>query len=73
MDSNNDRDTDFNLWAMGDPESGQYEVGAALGSCWGLGNSVGGRGWAQLSPCRWWDTTRVQRSRSAGWGGPSAG
>ncbi|XP_040436608.1 LOW QUALITY PROTEIN: atrial natriuretic peptide receptor 2 [Falco naumanni] len=26
MDSNNDRDTDFNLWAMGDPESGQYEV-----------------------------------------------
>ncbi|POI21883.1 hypothetical protein CIB84_014371, partial [Bambusicola thoracicus] len=28
MDSNNDRDTDFNLWAMGDPESGQYEVGA---------------------------------------------
>lgn len=33
MDSNNDRDTDFNLWAMGDPESGQYEVGAALGSC----------------------------------------
>uniref|UniRef100_A0A493THN2 Guanylate cyclase n=1 Tax=Anas platyrhynchos platyrhynchos TaxID=8840 RepID=A0A493THN2_ANAPP len=27
MDGNNDRDTDFNLWAMGDPESGQYEVG----------------------------------------------
>ncbi|XP_009323138.1 PREDICTED: atrial natriuretic peptide receptor 2, partial [Pygoscelis adeliae] len=27
MDSNNDRDTDFNLWAMGDPESGQYEWG----------------------------------------------
>ncbi|KAM6230679.1 atrial natriuretic peptide receptor 2 [Porphyrio hochstetteri] len=26
MDSNNDRETDFNLWAMGDPESGQYEV-----------------------------------------------
>ncbi|XP_075383190.1 atrial natriuretic peptide receptor 2 isoform X1 [Mycteria americana] len=26
MDSNNDRDTDFNLWAMGDLESGQYEV-----------------------------------------------
>uniref|UniRef100_A0A8B9SA96 Guanylate cyclase n=1 Tax=Apteryx owenii TaxID=8824 RepID=A0A8B9SA96_APTOW len=26
MDSNNDRDTDFNLWAMSDPESGQYEV-----------------------------------------------
>uniref|UniRef100_A0A8C7EE62 Guanylate cyclase n=1 Tax=Nothoprocta perdicaria TaxID=30464 RepID=A0A8C7EE62_NOTPE len=26
MDSNNDRDTDFNLWAMGDPQSGQYEV-----------------------------------------------
>ncbi|KAM6227625.1 atrial natriuretic peptide receptor 2 [Spheniscus humboldti] len=26
MDSNNDRDADFNLWAMGDPESGQYEV-----------------------------------------------
>ncbi|KAM9251031.1 atrial natriuretic peptide receptor 2 [Cariama cristata] len=26
MDSNNDRDTDFNLWAMGDTESGQYEV-----------------------------------------------
>ncbi|XP_054666643.1 atrial natriuretic peptide receptor 2 isoform X2 [Grus americana] len=26
MDSNNDRDTDFNLWAMGDPKSGQYEV-----------------------------------------------
>lgn len=31
MDSNNDRDTDFNLWAMGDPESGQYEVGAGTG------------------------------------------
>lgn len=28
MDSNNDRDTDFNLWAMADPKSGQYEVGA---------------------------------------------
>ncbi|KGL82884.1 Atrial natriuretic peptide receptor 2, partial [Tinamus guttatus] len=28
MDSNNDRDMDFNLWAMGDPKSGQYEVGA---------------------------------------------
>ncbi|XP_068278216.1 atrial natriuretic peptide receptor 2 [Nyctibius grandis] len=26
MDSNNDRDTDFNLWAMGDLKSGQYEV-----------------------------------------------
>ncbi|NXX45386.1 ANPRB protein, partial [Tricholaema leucomelas] len=26
MDSNNDRDTDFNLWAMADPKSGQYEV-----------------------------------------------
>ncbi|NXX79842.1 ANPRB protein, partial [Urocolius indicus] len=26
MDSNNDRDTDFSLWAMGDPKSGQYEV-----------------------------------------------
>ncbi|KFQ54743.1 Atrial natriuretic peptide receptor 2, partial [Nestor notabilis] len=26
MDSNNDRDTDFNLWAMGDPKTGQYEV-----------------------------------------------
>ncbi|KAM6301793.1 atrial natriuretic peptide receptor 2 [Podargus strigoides] len=26
MDSNNDRDTDFNLWAMGDLQSGQYEV-----------------------------------------------
>ncbi|NXN91867.1 ANPRB protein, partial [Rhinopomastus cyanomelas] len=26
MDSNNDRDTDFNLWAMANPESGQYEV-----------------------------------------------
>lgn len=31
MDSNNDRDTDFNLWAMGDLESGQYEVGAGTG------------------------------------------
>ena len=72
MDSNNDRDTDFNLWAMGDPESGQYEVGAALGSCWGMGAVYVGV-WAQLSPHRWWDTTRVQRSRSAGWGGPSAG
>ncbi|EMP26968.1 Atrial natriuretic peptide receptor 2 [Chelonia mydas] len=26
MDSNNDRDTDFSLWVMGDPESGEYEV-----------------------------------------------
>uniref|UniRef100_A0A8D2Q2W0 Guanylate cyclase n=1 Tax=Zosterops lateralis melanops TaxID=1220523 RepID=A0A8D2Q2W0_ZOSLA len=26
MDSNNDRDTDFNLWAMSDPKTGQYEV-----------------------------------------------
>ncbi|XP_065454652.1 atrial natriuretic peptide receptor 2 isoform X5 [Chrysemys picta bellii] len=26
MDGNNDRDTDFSLWAMGDPESGEYEV-----------------------------------------------
>ncbi|XP_067399642.1 atrial natriuretic peptide receptor 2 isoform X2 [Emydura macquarii macquarii] len=26
MDSNNDRDVDFSLWAMGDPESGAYEV-----------------------------------------------
>uniref|UniRef100_A0A452H9D0 Guanylate cyclase n=1 Tax=Gopherus agassizii TaxID=38772 RepID=A0A452H9D0_9SAUR len=30
MDSNNDRDTDFSLWVMGDPENGEYEVGAAL-------------------------------------------
>lgn len=29
MDSNNDRDTDFNLWAMGDPKTGQYEVEAS--------------------------------------------
>lgn len=29
MDSNNDRDTDFNLWAMSDPKTGQYEVGAS--------------------------------------------
>ncbi|XP_033928669.1 atrial natriuretic peptide receptor 2 [Melopsittacus undulatus] len=26
MDSNNDRDTDFNLWAMSDPKTGKYEV-----------------------------------------------
>ncbi|XP_050799523.1 atrial natriuretic peptide receptor 2 isoform X2 [Gopherus flavomarginatus] len=26
MDSNNDRDTDFSLWVMGDPENGEYEV-----------------------------------------------
>ncbi|XP_074852015.1 atrial natriuretic peptide receptor 2 isoform X2 [Carettochelys insculpta] len=28
MDSNNDRDTDFSLWAMGDPQSGEFEVAA---------------------------------------------
>ncbi|XP_032532207.1 atrial natriuretic peptide receptor 2 [Chiroxiphia lanceolata] len=26
MDSNNDRDTDFNLWAMSNPKTGKYEV-----------------------------------------------
>ncbi|NWQ70736.1 ANPRB protein, partial [Neopipo cinnamomea] len=26
MDSNNDRDTDFNLWAMSDTKTGKYEV-----------------------------------------------
>lgn len=44
MDSNNDRDTDFNLWAMSDPETGQYEVGSIPESCgqlgcWGLGGA----------------------------------
>lgn len=29
MDGNNDRDTDFNLWAMGDLASGVFEVGCA--------------------------------------------
>lgn len=39
MDSNNDRDTDFNLWAMSDPKTGQYEVGASTRSSWlGLGD-----------------------------------
>lgn len=27
MDQNNDRDTDFNLWAMMEGESGEYQVG----------------------------------------------
>uniref|UniRef100_A0A674JNS2 Atrial natriuretic peptide receptor 2 n=1 Tax=Terrapene triunguis TaxID=2587831 RepID=A0A674JNS2_9SAUR len=36
MDGNNDRDTDFSLWVMGDPESGEYEVaGQSLGAVWG--------------------------------------
>lgn len=42
MDGNNDRDTDFNLWAMGDPESGQYEVGGGTGGPAGAGG--GGEG-----------------------------
>uniref|UniRef100_A0A452H9C5 Guanylate cyclase n=1 Tax=Gopherus agassizii TaxID=38772 RepID=A0A452H9C5_9SAUR len=32
MDSNNDRDTDFSLWVMGDPENGEYEVGHYAGA-----------------------------------------
>uniref|UniRef100_A0A8D2PWP0 Guanylate cyclase n=1 Tax=Zosterops lateralis melanops TaxID=1220523 RepID=A0A8D2PWP0_ZOSLA len=40
MDSNNDRDTDFNLWAMSDPKTGQYEVGASTRSPW-LGGCPG--------------------------------
>lgn len=48
MDSNNDRDTDFNLWAMADTQIGQYEVG---GWQWdpansqGRGLGCGGLGW----------------------------
>lgn len=73
MDSNNDRDTDFNLWAMSDPKTGQYEVGR--GSPWlGLGDGMVGSGGGLISLClRWWDTTRVWRSKSTGWDDPSPG
>lgn len=79
MDSNNDRDTDFNLWAMGDPESGQYEVGAGTGILTAAGaggwDAGGWGGGGELSSLcrRWWDTTQVWRSRSTGWDDPSPG
>lgn len=80
MDSNNDRDTDFNLWAMADIQIGQYEVGVGTGilltaraGSWDAGG-WGGVGWELSSLCyRWWDTTRVWRSRSTGWDAPSPG
>lgn len=74
MDSNNDRDTDFNLWAMGDPESGQYEVGAGSRILLvpGTGGWDAGGGLSFLC-CRWWDTTQAWRSRSTGWDDPSPG
>lgn len=75
MDSNNDRDTDFNLWAMSDPKTGQYEVGASTRSPWlGLGDWMVESGGGFISLClRWWDTTQVWRSKSTGWDDLSPG
>ncbi|KAJ6663056.1 hypothetical protein lerEdw1_010877 [Lerista edwardsae] len=45
MDDNNDRDTDFDLWAMADVESGQYQV---------VGHYVGPeKEMTWLGPIRW--------------------
>ena len=47
MDKNNDRETDFVLWAMGDLDSGDFQV---------MGAEAGRRRWAlniQLSRVQW--------------------
>uniref|UniRef100_A0A8C5X3Q5 Receptor ligand binding region domain-containing protein n=1 Tax=Malurus cyaneus samueli TaxID=2593467 RepID=A0A8C5X3Q5_9PASS len=63
MDSNNDRDTDFNLWAMSGPKTGSNEVGPAPGLPPGWGWGMGWWVWGGfISLClRWWDTTQVWR------------
>uniref|UniRef100_A0A452R1R4 Guanylate cyclase n=1 Tax=Ursus americanus TaxID=9643 RepID=A0A452R1R4_URSAM len=56
MDKNNDRETDFVLWAMGDLDSGDFQV---------TGEKAGRRLWAlniQLSRVRW-DRIKGTRSR----------
>lgn len=56
MDKNNDRETDFVLWAMGDLDSGDFQV---------MGEEAGRRLWAlniQLSGVRW-DRIKGTRSR----------
>lgn len=47
MDKNNDRETDFVLWAMGDLDSGDFQV---------MGEEAGKRVWPckiQLSRVQW--------------------
>lgn len=52
MDKNNDRETDFVLWAMGDLDSGDFQV---------MGEEAGRRLWApniQLSRVQWGQNQR---------------
>lgn len=56
MDKNNDRETDFVLWAMGDLDSGDFQV---------MGEEAGRRMWAlniQLSEVQW-GRTKGSRGR----------
>lgn len=56
MDKNNDRETDFVLWAMGDLDSGDFQV---------TGEEAGRRLWAlniQLSRV-WWGRIKGTRGR----------